>query len=104
MLEIKKPLAASGTLTNRGKIAQIYDKGKAAVVILEMRSFDETGAEVLKQEFTVFLRGAGGFGGDKGPAQAKNDPPALVHIIIFHHFCQIFVNYFFELIFCFVWF
>lgn len=80
MLELKKPLPASGTLLNKGKIAHIYDKGKAAVVVLHLRSYDESGAEVLFQESTIFLRGSGGFGGDKGPAQPKNDPPATVRI------------------------
>jgi hypothetical protein len=78
MLEIKKPLPVAGTLTSKGSVAHIYDKGKAAVVLLHVRSYDESGAEVVFQEFTIFLRGSGGFGGDKGPAPAKNDPPASV--------------------------
>lgn len=50
-LEIKKPLAASGTLRNEGKIVGIYDKKKAALVVLEVRSYNEQNEEVLLNRY-----------------------------------------------------
>ena len=74
-LEIRKhPVPTSGTLTTYPKVANIYDKGKGALIELEAETKDETGDVVYYNVFGTFIRGEGGFGGEKGPA-AGNEPP-----------------------------
>ena len=67
-LELKRPLPSSGTLTHKARIKDIFDKGKNAVVVTEVRSFDGSGNEVMRNEITAVVRGAGGWGGDRGPS------------------------------------
>ena len=60
----------------------MVDKGNAAIVKSGVTTVNaETGDELFYNEMTVFLRGCGGFGGQKKPADrgastAANKPPA----------------------------
>jgi acyl dehydratase len=74
-LEILKPPAPSGGVLNtKPLIKSIYDKGKGALIELEAVTTDESGDVVYKNVFGTFIRGEGGFGGEKGPA-AGNEAP-----------------------------
>lgn len=74
-LEVRKPPApGGGTLTTKPLIKNIYDKGKGALIELEAVTTDESGDVVYKNVFGTFIRGEGGFGGEKGPA-AGNEAP-----------------------------
>ena len=62
-LELQGCPPVSGTLVSTPKVLDIQDKGKAAVVVIEVTSIDQdTGNVVAINEVTTFLRGAGGFG------------------------------------------
>jgi acyl dehydratase len=75
-VELARPLPAEGTLKSTGKIAAIYDKGKGAVVVSETEAVDAKSGELLfKTRSSVFIRGEGGFGGDRGPSGPVNEPP-----------------------------
>ncbi len=73
--ELKRPLPLKAKLTHRSRIKDIFDKGKNALVITEIVTYDEAGMELCRNELTTFVRGAGGWGGDRGPAQDINVPP-----------------------------
>lgn len=74
-LEVRKhPVPPSGSLTTKPKVANIYDKGKGALIELEAETVDSDGDVVYFNRFGVFVRGEGGFGGEKGPS-AGNEPP-----------------------------
>jgi len=65
-LSIKKPIPTSGTLTSSSKLAEVLDKGKAAAVTTVTHTKDASSGEVIfENHSTVFIRGAGGFGGKK---------------------------------------
>lgn len=81
-LEVKKyPIPTAGRLVSRGRLLEVVDKGSAAVVRSGVTTVNaETGEELFYNEMTVFLRGCGGFGGakkpaDRGAATAANRPP-----------------------------
>jgi len=74
-LEIHKPIPTSATVTNSGRVAEIYDKKKAALVILETTTADESGDPLFTNRFSMYMRGEGGFGGPGGP-KPGNEPPS----------------------------
>jgi acyl dehydratase len=71
---LHKPLPVRQKLETSAHIPEIYDKGKAALVILESTAKDETGEPLFTNRFSLFIRGEGGFGGDSGP-KAGNAAP-----------------------------
>ncbi len=73
-LEIHQPLPPEAVVKGQARIADIFDKGKAALVILEMNARDESDRPLFTNRMSLFLRGEGGFGGPSGP-KAGNDAP-----------------------------
>ena len=73
-LELKQPLPTNATVTNTARIADIYDKGSGALVLLDVHTTDEGGKEIVYNRVSLFIRGIGGFGGKRGPSSAG---PAL---------------------------
>ncbi|KAJ3207063.1 hypothetical protein HDU67_007695 [Dinochytrium kinnereticum] len=78
--ELKKPFPTSGKLVSTPYLIDILDKGKAAAVIIGVTTKDEKGDVLAENQFTLFVRGSGGFGGKKdserGAATAANTPPS----------------------------
>jgi acyl dehydratase len=72
--KISKQIPTSGTLTTSGKVTGVYDKGKGALVTIESTTKDSGGETVFTNTSGIFIRGAGGFGGDRGP-EAGNAAP-----------------------------
>jgi len=74
-LEVFKPLPTFGSLTTQSKISNIYDKGKGALVILDAITKDDKGQELCKNQISLYIRGIGGFGGERGPAEQSTPVP-----------------------------
>ena len=54
----------------------MYDKGSAAVVVSEATSIDvATGKPLITSRNSMFIRGEGGWGGDRGPSGPTNVAP-----------------------------
>ena len=65
---LHKPLPTSATILSTSKISNIYDKGKAALVILETTAVDSQDGQPLFTNISkLFFRDEGGWGGDRGP-------------------------------------
>ena len=75
-IELARPLPLKATLTTKGLVKDIWDKGKGALVVTALDSYDEDGDLLIKSEMTAFIRGAGGWGGDRGPSADINVPPS----------------------------
>ena len=73
--EVLRPLPTSAKLTHKAKIKEIWDKGKGAIVVMAIKTTDEDGNELFYNELSTFVRGAGGWGGERGPSVELNVPP-----------------------------
>ncbi|HVW34970.1 MAG TPA: MaoC/PaaZ C-terminal domain-containing protein [Acidimicrobiia bacterium] len=74
-VEIHQPIPTAGTVEHRPRVASLYDKGKAALVTIEVESGPAGGAPMFTNRFTIFARGEGGFGGDPNSPAPGNEPP-----------------------------
>ena len=72
---LHQPLPVEGKATMTGKIANIWDKGKAAVVELENEAVDANGKPLFTTKMSAFIRGEGGWGGERGPSGPRNVAP-----------------------------
>lgn len=73
-LLIHRPLPVTGTATATNRVAAVYDKGKAAVLVLRTEVADQDGP-LWTNDAQIFVRGEGGWGGDRGPS-TRLEPPA----------------------------
>jgi acyl dehydratase len=72
---VHHPLPPAGTVHQTGRITDIYDKGKGALVVIEIVSvLERTGEPVFTNRASIFVRGEGGFGGDSGPSSRAETP------------------------------
>jgi len=75
-LQLTRPLPPSAKLRHENVIKDIWDKGKHGVVVIESKSYDDTTSELLAiNEISMVVRGAGGWGGERGPMGEANLPP-----------------------------
>jgi acyl dehydratase len=71
---LHRPIPVEGTVTITSELVAMYDKGSAAVVVTETNAM--MGSEPLyTNTSSAFIRGEGGWGGDRGPSGPKNVPP-----------------------------
>ncbi|MDV2468404.1 SDR family NAD(P)-dependent oxidoreductase [Acinetobacter chinensis] len=73
--EIKRPLPQNAKLKHTFTLKSAYDKDPNAVVTFAISSKDENGEELIYNEMTAFVRGAGGWGGDRGDSTEINVAP-----------------------------
>jgi acyl dehydratase len=75
-VHLHQPIPVSGTVSSQTEITGIYDKVKGAVVVMETRSTDAaTGEPMFDTTMSAFIRGEGGWGGDRGPSGPQNVAP-----------------------------
>jgi acyl dehydratase len=81
-LEIKAPLPVEGTITCTPKIRSIHDKGSGMLIATEVSCKDASGTEIAVTSGSMFIRGLGGFGGERGSSEKIEMPeraPDVVH-------------------------
>ncbi|MCX4574670.1 MaoC/PaaZ C-terminal domain-containing protein [Streptomyces sp. NBC_01571] len=74
---LHRPIPAEGRATATGRIAAVYDKGKAAILVMRTEVADAEGP-LWTNDAQIFVRGEGGWGGDRGPStrlDAPDGPP-----------------------------
>lgn len=71
---LHRPIPVEGTVTIQGEITAMYDKEKAAVVV-SAETATMGGEPLYTKTMSAFIRGEGGWGGDRGPSGPQNVPP-----------------------------
>jgi acyl dehydratase len=75
-ITLHRPLPVDGSASLQSRVVAMYDKGKAAVVVVETVANDlADGAPLFTTVSSAFIRGEGGWGGDRGPSGPQNVPP-----------------------------
>jgi acyl dehydratase len=75
-ITLHKPMPVEGSAMIQGKVVAMYDKGKAAIVVLENEATDaKDGSPLWTNTMSAFIRGEGGWGGDRGPSGPRNVAP-----------------------------
>jgi acyl dehydratase len=73
-LEIHKPIPTSAEAKHTAHITDVFDRQKGASVVVEAKTTDASGAPLFTNRFSAYVRGEGGFGGERGP-RPGNVPP-----------------------------
>ena len=66
-LELHAPMPRSGSFEARGRVAEVWDKGKAAIVTIVVE------CETFTARYGIFLPGRGGWGGERGPSASSQE-------------------------------
>lgn len=76
-IELLADIPVEGSAEAVTRITKMWDKGKAAVVTAETTGTAADGTLLWRSAATLFIRGVGGWGGDRGPSaeQVESDEP-----------------------------
>jgi acyl dehydratase len=70
-ITLHRPVPVEGTVTATARVSGVYDKGKGALLVTEstavLAAGPDTGQPLATNRSALFIRGEGGFGGDRGP-------------------------------------
>jgi acyl dehydratase len=66
-ITLHRPIPVKGEAVTTSRVAAVYDKGKAAILVLRSEVADTDGP-LWASDSQIFVRGEGGFGGDRGPS------------------------------------
>jgi acyl dehydratase len=74
-IEVAGPLPTEGTAVLSTRISDVWDKGKAAVIWQEgVATDDASGEELWRVRSSIFVKGEGGFGGERGSSTSVEVP------------------------------
>ena len=75
-ITLHREIPVEGELEAVGELTGVYDKGKGAVVVTETKvTLVDTGEPLFDTRMSAFIRGEGGWGGDRGPSGTPNQAP-----------------------------
>ena len=73
--ELHRPLPVAGAVRTTSTVTGIYDKGSGALVVTENVAVDaDTGEPLVTSRSGNFVRGEGGFGGERGTSDPWDRP------------------------------
>lgn len=73
-VELLAPFPVEGSATATTRLAEMWDKGGAALLVAETTLVTDDGTALSRSRASLFIKGAGGFGGERGPATAAATP------------------------------
>ncbi|GAA2774604.1 MaoC/PaaZ C-terminal domain-containing protein [Streptomyces showdoensis] len=81
-ITVHRPLPAEARATAVTRVTDVHDKGAAAVIVQESTLLGEDGTPLITQRNQIFVRGAGGFGGDRGPSERLPAPERAPDLVL----------------------
>lgn len=70
-IELLDELPVTGSAQVTTRLVHLWDKDPAALVVAETEGTTEAGNPLWRSRASLFIKGAGGWGGDRGPASAE---------------------------------
>ncbi len=80
-ITLHQTLPAAGSGVGQSRVAGMYDKGKAALVVLETNVADADATPLWTSTAGLFIGGEGGWGGDRGPSTSWVQPERAADIV-----------------------
>lgn len=71
-----RPVPTSGRVLTQWRVADVFDKGKGALAVVVADTSLPDGTPLFTNTIALFIRGEGGFDGERGPEAVRMDPPA----------------------------
>lgn len=71
---LHREIPVEGTATMTSVLTDMFDKGKAAIIVTSAEAVMD-GEPLYTMRSATFIRGAGGWGGDRGPSGPRNVAP-----------------------------
>jgi acyl dehydratase len=85
-IRVHRPIPPSGSATVRTSITDVWDKGKAAVIVQRGEATSADGEPLWTVVSSIFVRGEGGWGGDRGPSSSfalpDRDPDGVGEYVV----------------------
>ena len=75
-ITLHRSIPVEGSAETQESVVAIYDKGSAAVVVVETTAVLPAGEPLWTLRSAAFIRGEGGWGGSRGPSGPQNAPPS----------------------------
>ncbi|HEU5108394.1 MAG TPA: MaoC/PaaZ C-terminal domain-containing protein, partial [Micromonosporaceae bacterium] len=73
-ITVHRPIPPAGTGVARPRVTDVWDKEEAAVIVQETVVTDSAGVPLWTARSSIFARGEGGFGGERGPSERPEVP------------------------------
>ena len=81
-IRIHRPIPVAAQAETTARVAEIWDKGRAALIVLETTTREKGGEPLFTNRFSIFARGEGGFGGDPGPKPSNEAPDRAPDLVV----------------------
>lgn len=81
---LHRPVPVSGTVTATARVEAIHDKGSGALVVIAGEAVLADGSPLATTRSAVFVRGEGGFGGERGPREEWPAPEREPDVVVTH--------------------
>lgn len=79
-VELLGPVPTEGQANVTSRLAAMWDKQTAALVAVDTEAESLDGRPLWRSRATLFVKGAGGWGGDRGPSSNNADLPELTEL------------------------
>jgi acyl dehydratase len=73
-ITVHAPIPSSGSATQTTTLTDVWDKGRAAVIWQEATVSSDDGVDLWTTRSSIFVRGEGGFGGERGTSETVELP------------------------------